>query len=153
MCWLHWKNIRWQHWMFLVLFIVCSGRVSALLIVLSCPPGRFGKWEDLSGFERGQIVGACLPGASVARNAAMLDVARATVSQVMSAYGDNISQETASYVAKDCSEESQKCRGTGDFRIVYSWLLKTLSPQELSTVSVTKPVPTVQLQIPNFWWL
>jgi hypothetical protein len=41
---------------------------------------------DLSNFERGQIVGACIAGASVMKTAILLGVLRATVSQVMSAY-------------------------------------------------------------------
>jgi hypothetical protein len=41
---------------------------------------------DLSAFERGQIVGACLAGASVIKTATLLGLLRATISKVMSAY-------------------------------------------------------------------
>jgi transposase len=41
---------------------------------------------DLSDFERGQIVGARLAGASMTKTATSLDVSRATVSKVMLAY-------------------------------------------------------------------
>jgi Mn-dependent DtxR family transcriptional regulator len=41
---------------------------------------------DLSDFERGQIVGAHLDGASVTKTTTLLDVSRATVSKVMLAH-------------------------------------------------------------------
>jgi IS30 family transposase len=41
---------------------------------------------DLSDFERGQIIGVHLAGASVTKTATLLDVLRATVSKAMSAY-------------------------------------------------------------------
>jgi transposase len=44
---------------------------------------------DLSDFERGQIVGARLAGASVTKITTLLSVSRATVSKVTSAYANH----------------------------------------------------------------
>jgi predicted transcriptional regulator len=41
---------------------------------------------NVSDFEGGQIVGACLVGASVTKTATLLGVSRATISKDMSAY-------------------------------------------------------------------
>jgi len=41
---------------------------------------------DLLDFQRGQIVGACLPGASLTKTATLLGVSSAAVSKVMRAY-------------------------------------------------------------------
>jgi ABC-type protease/lipase transport system fused ATPase/permease subunit len=73
--------------MFFRLFTVCSAHVSAFVIVLSessCE--RNQKMGDLSSFEREQMVGAHLAGASVTKTAALLGASRARVSEVMSAY-------------------------------------------------------------------
>jgi hypothetical protein len=42
--------------------------------------------KDLSNFQRGQIIGECLAGASVTTTATLLVVSRAEVSTVMLAY-------------------------------------------------------------------
>jgi predicted transcriptional regulator len=72
---------------------------------------------DLSDFERGWIVGARSAGASVTNSAILLDVSRATVSEVMSAYTNN--RKTASVksnigrkstlVETDCRTLSRIC--------------------------------------------
>jgi hypothetical protein len=48
---------------------------------------------DFSDFERGQIVGAHLVGASVIKSATLLGVSRATVSEIMLAY-TNLEKKT-----------------------------------------------------------
>jgi transposase len=42
--------------------------------------------RDLSDLDRGQITGVCLAGASMTKTATLLDVSRATVSKVITAY-------------------------------------------------------------------
>jgi hypothetical protein len=69
LCWLHWKNSSWQHWMFFFrLFTLCFSRVSALVNVLSDSPcERMGKWETCPIFKEDRTL-ARLAGASVTKN-------------------------------------------------------------------------------------
>jgi hypothetical protein len=86
---------------------------------------------DLSDFERGQIVGACLAEKSVIKTATLLGVSRATVSTVMSAYMTasakmnrarirvNTDRKQLSCIEKDCFEKSQKYCSTGELQQQY----------------------------------
>jgi hypothetical protein len=67
-------------------FILCSALVSSLVIVLSDSPVKeSGNGETCPILEK-DIVGKRLAGTSVIKTATLLDVSRATVSEVMSAY-------------------------------------------------------------------
>jgi transposase len=82
----------------------------------------------LSNFERGQIVGACLAGASVTKPATLLGVSRVTVSKVMAAYTNygktsaernsgqksTLTEKRLSYIEKDCFEKSWNYCSTVD---------------------------------------
>jgi transposase len=80
--------------------------------------------NDLSDFERGQIIGARLAGASVTKTATILGVSRATVSKVMLAYTNHRKTSSAkrssgrksSYTEKECFEKSQNYCNIGDSR-------------------------------------
>jgi predicted transcriptional regulator len=88
---------------------------------------------SLSDFERGQIVGACLAGASVTKTATLLGISRATVSKVMSAYANHGKPTSANrnsewkstlteidrHALRRIVSKSQYC-STGDSRTEYS---------------------------------
>ena len=60
--------------------------ISLSLSIISLPGFRGKCHLDLPNFQREQIVGVCLPGASVTGTATLLDVSIAVVSKVMMAY-------------------------------------------------------------------
>jgi hypothetical protein len=87
------------------------------------------KMGDLSNFDKGQIIGAHLAGASVIKTATLLCVLRVTVCRVMYAYTNhgktnNISEQEEwvkinndrqrSYSEIDCFEKSHNYCSTGD---------------------------------------
>jgi hypothetical protein len=57
--------------------------------------GKNQKIGCLSDFERTQIVGVHLAGASVTKTAALLSVLRVTISEVMSAYTNHLKTASA----------------------------------------------------------
>jgi transposase len=82
---------------FFRLFIICGARVSAFVIVLNDSPYEgIAKMGDLSDFERRQIVGARLAGASVIQTVTLLGTSSGTVCKIVSAYtnhGKTISEK------------------------------------------------------------
>jgi transposase len=98
--------------------------------------------EDLSDYERGQIVGARLAGASVIKAATLLGVSRATVPKVMSAYTNH--GKTTS--AKGNSE--RKSTLTEGDRHILRWIIsknhRAAAAQEIVKVNirVEDPVST-----------
>ncbi|MBJ5561212.1 helix-turn-helix domain-containing protein [Salmonella enterica subsp. enterica serovar Derby] len=89
------KDASYSHsWFFLFCFFVKKGVAASLKGLCDCivnrclynfVPGE-STMSDLSEFQRGQIVGARLVGASVTTVAQVLGVSRGTVSKVMTAY-------------------------------------------------------------------
>jgi predicted transcriptional regulator len=69
--------------LFCCLFVLCGASVNALQIVFVL---KYYKMGDSSDFQRGQIVGAHLAGASVTKTANLLVVSRAAVSKFMMTY-------------------------------------------------------------------
>ena len=67
---------------------------------------------DLSDFQRGQIVGACMAGASVIETARMLDVSRGNVSKVMTAFEREGMPSSAKHRSDRKSKLSERDRGT-----------------------------------------
>jgi hypothetical protein len=84
--------------------------------------------RDLSDFERGQMIGAFLAGASVTKTTILLSASRATVlrlcrqTRIMGRQHQrrgtvgkiNIDRKRSSYIEKDCFEKSHNCCCTGD---------------------------------------
>jgi predicted transcriptional regulator len=120
---------------------------------------------DLSDFERGQIVGARLAGASVIKSTTLLGVSRTTVSKVMSTYTnhgkttsakrDSERKSTLTEIDRRALRIVSKNRintaaaQVNCSRTEYVFILKTLFPQKLSNVSSTNPTSTVGLELLN----
>jgi hypothetical protein len=85
--------------------------------------------EALSNFERGQIVGACLAGASVIKTATLFGVLRVEISKVMQhiqilgrqyQQRGTVGKSQHQQKEKDCFEKSHNYCSTGDSRTEYS---------------------------------
>jgi predicted transcriptional regulator len=114
---------------------------------------------DLSYFERRQIVGACLAGASVTRTARLLSVSRATVSKVMSAYtnhekatsakGNSVRKSTVA--ERDCrtlrivSKNHRTAVAQVTVELNTHIHLEDLVSTKLSDVNFTNPTSTIGL--------
>ena len=73
--------------LFFCLFTLCSASVNALQIVFSNSwYGSTVEWKPCPDFQRGQIVGKHLAGASGTKMTTLLGVSRTAVSKVMMAY-------------------------------------------------------------------
>jgi hypothetical protein len=122
--------------------------------------------EDLSDFEKGQIIGARLTGASVIKSATLLAVSRATVFKVMSAYTKHwkttsakknsernfyMDRKRSSYTEKDYFEYHRNgARATAELNTHSEDLISARSVRrELhqssihSRVAIAKPLVTV----------
>jgi hypothetical protein len=123
---------------------------------------------DLSDFERGQIIGTHISGASVTKTITLLGVSRSTVSKVVSAYTNHGKTTSAKgnsrwkstlieryhrtlkkVVSKDHTTTAAHVTGQQN----WIFILNTLFPQKLSDASFTNPTSTVGLQLLNLWLL
>ena len=69
-----------------VLFTLCSASALKFVFSNSSYGRKYCKTGDFSDFQRGQIVGASLTGASVTKTAPLLGVSRAALPKVMATY-------------------------------------------------------------------
>jgi hypothetical protein len=124
--------------------------------------------EDLSDFERGQIVSARLAAASVIKIATLLSVSRATASKAMSVYTNHGKTTPAKRNSWRKSTLTERYRRT--LRRIVSKNHRTTAAQvnctelnfypedlvsikKLSNESFTNPISTTGLQLLNLWLL
>jgi predicted transcriptional regulator len=93
---------------------------------------------DLSNFERGQIVGPRLAGASVTKIATLLGVSRATVSKVMSAYTNH--DKTTSAMRSSERKSTLTERGRRTLRRIVSKNERTIAAER--NIHLEDPVST-----------
>jgi hypothetical protein len=116
--------------------------------------------RDLSDFEKRQIVGPRLDGASATKTAILLCVLRVTVSKVMSPWEDNISEEEqwakintdrkrSSYSQKDCFKKSHCYCSTGDKTAELNIHLEDPVSTKAFNVSFTNPTSMVEVKLLN----
>jgi hypothetical protein len=87
LCWLHWKNFSWQHWMFFFhLFTFCNALVSELVIVLSDSPcERIGKLQTCL-ILKGERCWCMFSWSIYDKTAMLLGISRATTSKAVYIY-------------------------------------------------------------------